>query len=345
MNQFMDIAFPKGPLDYYSEHEEVYRDHAIRVVRFRDEAGTPTLIIPPKAGHGRGLEDFGRGQSLVQTVMANRRGPVYTMEHLPVPATRGMEDLEGMISNIATAVGVAGPARPVHIIGLCQGGWASGCFVALSPGSAASFTPICAPFDFHLADNALHKMVKKLGYSFYEWCVEVNGGIMPGEWMLSGWKSADPVMRYYGDYVDIQTAILAGDARKLEKIKRFRTWWDHTENVPGAAFLEIIKYLFEENRLIKGELKLFGETVDLSKIRCPVVTVGSTGDRITELEQLQALHDSIQPEVPQEAIEIPNAGHIGSFMGTASQAYVGRAVRWANGVCGHRAQIMKGGLA
>ena len=40
--------------------------------------------------------------------------------------------------------------------------------------------------------------------------------------------------------------------RKMEKVKKFRTWYEYVQDIAGAWYLEAVEHLFLKNELIKG---------------------------------------------------------------------------------------------
>ena len=77
-------------------------------------------------------------------------------------------------------------------------------------------------------------------------------------------------------------------------------------------YLQIVKNLFNQNKLIKGELKILGRNVRLENIGQQLVLVGGAKDDITPVDQVMALKKYASSKNVSEIV-VP-AGHIGVFM-------------------------------
>jgi len=56
---------------------------------------------------------------------------------------------------------------------------------------------------------------------------------------------------------------------------------------PGEAFRQWIRDFYQKNKLVKGELELRGQRVDLSDIGCSVLNVAGEKDYICPLPQAE----------------------------------------------------------
>ncbi len=91
------------------------------------------------------------------------------------------------------------------------------------------------------------------------------------------------------------------------------TLYNYTQSVPGSMYLQIVKSLFQKNQLIKGELEVLGQRVDLGRLTQPLFLVAGEKDDITPSEQLFAAQHYVGSQSIHK--EIVPAGHVGVFMG------------------------------
>lgn len=323
MLNFMEVAFPTGVPVWTTDNEVIYEDHSILLRCFRSSPGEPTLIVPPQAGHSSAIADYDHGQSLVATVLENTEGPVYAIDWKSATLERKDDTINDLVTSVLYSLIYSGPA---HLIGLCQGGWLATLVAARYPFASLSLMPIAAPIDFHAGGGHIFETITELGIEPYQAIVEANGGLMTGDMMLFGWKLMNFADRYLGDYMDIWTDVLLGNQKKLKKVKRFRTWYEYTQDLSGAWYLQACEELFLRNLLVSGDFKVHGFNVQLSDIKCPVAMLAGELDDITLEEQLFALGDYVQGRVYEATI--PKCGHVGCFMGSKSQEYIAEAVRW-----------------
>jgi poly(3-hydroxyalkanoate) synthetase len=316
--------------DWISEYSVIKEDTAYRLLCFNENAvsdNPPVFIIPPQAGHHSSIADFGsQAQSLVQTCTATTENKIYVLEWKN--SVRKYETLDDLAVYVDVCVDTIG--EKVHLIGLCQGGWLSAIYAAIFPQKVASLLIGAAPIDFKAGDSKLHEFVENIPMEGYKFIVNSGGGFLRGDVMLSGWKMTSPYERYVQDYINIWNNI--GNEDKLLRSRKFRIWYEYTQNISGKWYLQVIENLFKKNRLITGELRVLHRDVDLSNISCPVAMLAGEKDDITPKEQVYALGDYVStPKKQQYKKVIPKSGHIGVFMGTNSQNYWAEALQFVMG--------------
>jgi poly(3-hydroxyalkanoate) synthetase len=113
----------------------------LRTMAFRDYSapeakGIPTIVVAPYAGHSAVIADYYKGQSLVETLLANGLDRVLLTDWKS--ATVDMKDLEidQYLAELNVCVDDLGGR--VNLIGLCQGGWMSAMYAARFPGKVVS---------------------------------------------------------------------------------------------------------------------------------------------------------------------------------------------------------------
>ncbi|MBU1171944.1 MAG: alpha/beta fold hydrolase [Proteobacteria bacterium] len=306
--------------EWISEHEVIVEDTAYRMLGFNTENRTdkvPVLIIPPQAGHHSCIADFGSPeQSLVNTCIRQTENVVYALEWKN--SMRRKETIDDMVLYLDVCVENAGGRA--HLIGLCQGGWLATIYAAIYPEKVASLLIGAAPIDFRAGKSKVHDFVDRIPMKGYEWMVKTGGGFLRGDVMLSGWKLTSPYERYVQDYVNLWESIQ--DDKKLERSKKFRTWYEYTQNISGTWYLQAVRELFKKNKLITGKLRILHRNVNLARISCPVAMIAGEKDDITPYEQVYALADYVSTEKKNMFKRIiPKSGHIGVFMRTDSQPH------------------------
>jgi poly(3-hydroxyalkanoate) synthetase len=296
-----------GP--WMSENQVVHSDLKVALRKFnKDEKGNALLLVPPEAGHNSQIVDYGPAQSLVQCALENFDGDVYVVDKLPAGPEHAPYSIDDCIRSLDACIQHIG--KPVHLVGLCQGGWQSAIYTALFTERVKTLTLAGAPIDFHAGDGVITRIAKFLPMSFYQAMVSMGGGCMPGAFIVAGFKLMNAVDRFVGDDVKLFQNI--NDPQYVERNRRFSNWYAYTQPLGGRMYLEVVDYLFKQNLLVKGMLKILGRTVDLSRIYQPVFLVAGTKDDITPPAQLFALRDYVSSELIEE--RLAKAGHIGVFM-------------------------------
>ena len=157
--------------------------------------GIPTLVDAPHAGHTAMIADYHKGQSLIETLLANGIGHVALTDWKT--ATDDMKDLEidNYLAELIVAIDDLGGR--VNLVGLCQGGWVSAMLAARFPDKVNSLVLAGAPIDTDAGDGPITRMVHESPASFYEELVTMGGGLMRGKFMLQGWKNMHAGQRYF----------------------------------------------------------------------------------------------------------------------------------------------------
>jgi poly(3-hydroxybutyrate) depolymerase len=76
-----------------------------------------------------------------------------------------------------------------------------------------------------------------------------------------------------------------------------------------------VEHLFRDIELIRGELRVGGERVDLRRISMPVNLLAGAKDRITPPGRVFALADAVATEPANVARRTTAGGHPGLFIG------------------------------
>jgi len=277
----------------------------------------PTLILPPQAGHDSCIVDYAPGQSQILTAIEAGCAPVYSMDWMG--ATDATKDcsVADYVAAIREAVDHIG--GHANIVGDCQGGWLATIYSALHPETVHTLAIAGAPIDFHAGEPLIHdwlRVMAPLGsIDVYRALVSVNGGVLPGDVMLNGFKLMQPDAE-----IDRQMALLSRvhDERHVERYQRFEDWFQWTQPIPGAFYLWIVEHLFLRNELLHDTLVVGGRHVDLHEIHCPLYLLAGAKDHITPPAQVFALAEHAATTEEDVWKLTTNGGHLGIFMGHES---------------------------
>jgi polyhydroxyalkanoate synthase len=223
----------------------------------------------------------------------------YTLDYMP-RAIRKMKAISG--------------SQEFSLLGWCIGAILTSIYSALRPDDGLrNLMLLTAPLDFS----------QKQCMTFARWVDEryfdidkVLGafGNMPGEMIDYGAKALKPVENYISNYLKLWDNI--DDPRVVEGWHAMNTWV--TDNVPlaGGAFRQLIVDLYRHDKLMKGELMIRGERVDLHNIRANLLTVIAEGDHITPPCQSEPILAKVSSK-DKEVFRV-NGGHIGIMAGSGA---------------------------
>src|SRR3954447_12088853 len=314
--RWWQVMTERRPPRWATRHEIVRRTPLTRLRDFSaaDAADVvPTLVLPPQAGHDSCIVDFSSDQSQMRTIAAVGLDRLYSLDW--IGATQSTKDatISDYIGEVAAAVDHIG--ERVNLVGDCQGGWLATIYAALHPEKVNTLTIAGAPIDFHAGDAVIHETVKALSdqqLSFFGSLVKYGNGVLKGRFLLGGFIVIKPE-----NEIGKQLQLLANvrDERHVERYREFEDWFKHTQDVAGPFYLWLVEHLFRDNELIRGELRIGGEQVDLRRIDCPVNLLAGATDHITPPEQVFALAKGVS--TPRQVItrRTTSGGHLGLFMG------------------------------
>lgn len=289
--------------------------HTLRLRDFSRSTSTAecfTLIDAPYAGHTAIIADFCEGQSLVQTLLANGLSRVSLTDWKSATVEMKNYDIDNYLADLNVCVDDLGGR--VNLVGLCQGGWFSAMYASRFPHKVRSLVLAGAPIDTDAGDGPIKTMAHELPLVDYEGLIALGGGLMRGQFMLDAWKNMHPGEQYFAKYIELFEHI--GDPVYVKKQEAFEAWYENPINLPGRWYLQVVRELFKENRLVKGTFKALGEPLPLRNIGCPVYLLAGANDDITTKEQVFNTERYVGTTAKDIVKKLVPGGHIGLFMGT-----------------------------
>ncbi|MDD5170846.1 MAG: alpha/beta fold hydrolase, partial [Syntrophales bacterium] len=249
----------------------------------------PTLLGPPMAGHGSQIVDFKRGQSLVET--AHRAGvhSVFVLDWQSATKSRSHETIDDYIIKTKRCVDVMrdkfyeGKKIPVNFYGFCQNGWQMTMYAAKFPEDVHALVTAGAPIDPQAGNSDIKMFCSMFPPAFFRSLINKDG-VLDGRYLVYGFIMLDPVGRVK-DFVDLSHFV--HDRKKVERFEHFSNWYHHNViMIPGAFYAQTVEDHFIGSKLVRGEMIILGEKLDLRKIGPHkghlVVTIGGTADNITD---------------------------------------------------------------
>ncbi|MEX0967928.1 MAG: class III poly(R)-hydroxyalkanoic acid synthase subunit PhaC [Bacteroidia bacterium] len=232
-----------------------------------------------------------------------------------------MDDyINGFLNDAVDFVRESHKVQKIHKIGICQGGTFSTIYAALHPEKIQTLTTLVAPFDFSTNDSILFKWTKNLNVD----AMVDSLGMIPADMLNNAFGMLKPTMdisKYTGIFSSIH------DEDKLMNFLRMEHWKSDCPDLAGEWYRQYIKDLFQDNKLIKGELEIGGHKVDLKNIDMPVLTIYATEDNIIPPDATKPINEAISSK-DKELYQFVG-GHIGVFVGGRSQKELGPAIgKW-----------------
>ncbi len=142
-------------------------------------------------------------------------------------------------------------------------------------------------------------------------------GNMPGEMIDYGAKALKPVENYVSSYLKLWDNL--DNPNVVEAWLAMNTWVTDLVPIAGGAFRQLVVDLYRNDRLMRGELMIRGERVDLTRIRANLLNVIADSDHITPPCQSETLLPKVGC-TDKEILRI-KGGHIGSLAGSAASKF------------------------
>jgi polyhydroxyalkanoate synthase len=198
------------------------------------------------------------------------------------------------------------------LLGYCMGGTMAAMYAALFPGKPLrNLILLTAPIDFTPDDMGLFGLWTSEKYFNPDLLVEAYGNV-PGELIDTGNRMLKPVTNYVGTYITMWERIMQD--KSMDTWLAMSKWVNDGVPFPGAAFKQWIREFYQQNKLVKGEIKLRGRTVNLANITCPVLDIAGKKDHICTLPQAEATMRLISSQ--DKEFYVIDAGHVGLLTGS-----------------------------
>jgi polyhydroxyalkanoate synthase subunit PhaC len=310
------MARPAEPQIGLSPRTLVYRRNKARLYRYEGPRTRPVpVLFVPNLGISRpAIFDLQPGASFVE-YMCGQGFDLFLLDW----GVFGEEDngltvdecVTRLLPRVARNVLETAGAAELAVIGYCMGAPLSISFVAQHPEvPVRAYVNMAGPIDFSQAGLFARWLDKR----FYDVDRVVDTvGAIPADWVRAGFKLLKPTM-------DVSTALnlwwnLDND-KYVEGYQALSRWANEYVPFPAEFFRQWVKDFYQDNRLVRGDLRLGGERVDLGRVRCPLMVIGAAEDYIAPAACVQALLDHVGSE-DKTYLELPG-GHISLIAGRSA---------------------------
>ncbi|MEZ4863119.1 MAG: class III poly(R)-hydroxyalkanoic acid synthase subunit PhaC [Caldilineaceae bacterium] len=295
---------------------EVYREDKVVLYRYEPVVKkpiTPPLLISYALVNRPYMVDLQEDRSLVRNLL--KLGvDVYLVDWgYPGPTDRWvtLEDyINDYLDNCVDVIRQQHEVDQINLLGICQGGTFSLCYTALHPEKIKNLITMVTPVDFHVAGVAgcglLNSWVQGMDPD-----AMVNAfGNIPGDYMNYGYLMLRPFALNLGKYIDLPE--IAEDEGKLINFLRMEKWIFDSPDQAGEAWRKFVKDFYQGNKLIKGEVEIGGELVNLENITMPVLNLYAEQDHLVPPASSLALEHFVGAK--DYTVRSFPTGHIGMYV-------------------------------
>ena len=226
--------------------------------------------------------------------------------------------VNGYINNCVDFIRKKHRVEKINILSICQGGTLSVIYSSLYPNKIKNLVTHVTPIDFSTNDGLLFRWSKDMDF---DKLVEGFDGIIPGDFLNQGFDMLKPMMKIQKQQTFTNSL---DDKDKLLNFLRMEKWISESPDQAGECFRQFMKDLYQENKLIKGELEVGGKKVNLKNLSANLLNIYATEDHLVPPAATIPLNDYVGSK--DKELYSFKGGHIGVFVGGKSQKELAPAV-------------------
>lgn len=320
MRNFADMVVnPKEPAVGPTPRQEIYRKNKSRLYRYQSTRlhRTPLLFVPnlgisrpyifdlmPKGSFIEHMTQQGFDLFLVDWGVFGPEDNELTVE----------DTVMKILPRLATKALEASGAAQMSVLGYCMGAPLSASFLATHPEfPVRNYIDMAGPIDF--SQTGLFGLWLNPRFFDADKYVDTLGSV-PADMVKAGFKLLKPTM-------DLSTNLnLWWNLWNPEYVAGFHAlnkWANEYVAFPGEFFRQWVKDFYQQNKLIRGELRMGGRRVDLHTIACPVLAIGAKEDNIAPPGCVKPLLEVVASS-DREYVELPG-GHISLIAGRSASVH------------------------
>jgi len=299
-----------------------------------DAAKPPVIVVDPRAGHGPGIGGFKRDS---EVGMALHEGhPVYFVIFFPEPMPgQTLADVHYALRRFVEEVARRHPGTPPVLYGNCQAGWAVTLLAADCEGLVGPVVLNGAPLSYWAGEAGTSPMRTMGALSGGVWpahlIADLGDGRFDGAWLAQNFERLQPEKAIWEKYAGLFSRVDTERDRFLD----FERWWTGYYKLSREEILAISSNLFIGNGLETGTIQVCeGCSVDLRRMRNPIVVFASKGDNITPPEQALGWIARLYPDnaalkaAGQRIVYLmhEHVGHLGIFVSASVARLEHRAI-------------------
>ena len=301
-----------------SPKEEIYREDNLVLYRYTPMVEEPfriPLLLVYALVNRPYMVDLQEDRSLVRNLL--KLGiDVYLIDWgYPGRGDRWLtldDYINGYINDCVDVVCARHKLDRINLLGICQGGTFSLCYTSLYPEKVKNLVTMVTPVDFHVKEgmpNVWAGCQTGTQSMNVDSLVDAFGNI-PGEFMNLGFLMLKPFQLGLGKYVEMIDIL--DNHEKLLNFLRMEEWIFDSPDQAGETYRQFMKDFYQGNKLIKGDVKIGTNTVDLRKVRAPVLNVYAEQDHLVPPSSSIALEQHVGTK--DYTLRSFPVGHIGMYV-------------------------------
>lgn len=225
--------------------------------------------------------------------------------------------INGYINHCVDFICTQHSLSSINVLGICQGGTFSLCYSALYPTKVKNLITMVTPVDFHMPSALLNMQG---GCTLGPEAVDIDqlvdaSGNVAGDYLNADFLMLKPWQLGCQKYLDFIE--LLDSKEKLLNFLRMEKWIFDSPDQAGEAYRQFLKDFYQANKLIKGEVVIGDDLINLSTIAMPVLNVYAEKDHLVTPASSLALQRYISST--DYTVRSFPVGHVGMYVSSKVQ--------------------------
>lgn len=221
--------------------------------------------------------------------------------------------INGYLMDILEFIRERNDTAQSSLVGYCMGGTIATMFTALHQKMVKNLTLMAAGIDFSTREGLLN-LWADAKYFDVDKFVDTLGNC-PAELLQASFLLLHPMSTLFEKPISLFEKI--DDEKFVDDYLHMETWINDNIPVPGEVYREFVKFLFQQNLLVRGQMPVGRHLVNLRHITCPVLNLMASKDDLVPASQSEPFCD-LTGSNDKKTVVFP-AGHIGLAVGSKAQ--------------------------
>jgi poly[(R)-3-hydroxyalkanoate] polymerase subunit PhaC len=211
--------------------------------------------------------------------------------------------IEPGISGCVEAINGLSGASQVSLLGHCIGGNLALMYAALHPEKVARFVALTTPAT--ASDGGVVALWTDRDVIPIDEIIDTHGH-MPAKLIRYTFIALKP---YYEVMKWKMFLEKLGNDHVMDLFYPVDRWANENVDIPGEVFRKFIREVFVDDGFSRGETRIHGRRVDLSRINCPLLNLAASKDWIVRLNSAKILNDLVGSQ--DKRFELIEDSHVG----------------------------------
>lgn len=323
LSSSLDTELAQTPYDV------VYTEDRVKLKHYRpvtDIAYNTPLFIVYALINRETMLDLQPDRSVVQNLLQNGID-VYMLDWgYPTRKDRFVtidDHVNGYIHNAVTTILNRHNLQSLNLMGVCMGGTFSTMYAATHPDRVKNLLLTVTPINFDTDAGLLHTWWGNPRFDV-DSLVDMQGNVS-GDFLNQNFLLMNPARLQIDKYIGFMNN--ATNKKFVENFIRMENWIFDSPDVPGETFRQFIKDCYQHNLLIQNKMQVGEETVDLKKVKMPVLNFYGQYDHLVPPEACEHTTKAVGSK-DTEDVNL-KTGHIGIYVSSKSQKeFVPKICNW-----------------